>query len=150
MKAAILAIQPQKQIKHLTNRVKWAKHIYASTATNSSTPLSMPEITCFYGILIGSAIFQQAVDSKSTNHIPALVTPCSRWVHSEAVHWPRRVVHADKSAAPCCCSVYCLHRLMHFNGERPRTLPLHPGDPGPDLTHGSLNLPESSNSMSIE
>jgi len=36
---------------------------------------------------------------------------------------------AYKSAAPCYRAVYCIHRLMHFNGggEQPTKLPLLPG-----------------------
>jgi len=48
---------------------------------------------------------------------PALVTP----VAGESIPKPRfrrdALSTADKSAAPCCCGVCCIHSLLHFNWE---------------------------------
>ena len=62
----------------------------------------MPGIIHFCSILIGSATLQQTV--KSTHQ---LLSPHSRWLHSEAVHRPRRTVPSAQV-----CHLVVVRRLL--------------------------------------
>jgi len=75
-------------------------------------------------------------------HRSELVTPATGESNLEPRFRRDALSPADKSAAPCYCSVCYLHSLMHFSGGvQPPKFPLPWGDPGPHLIHGSLAHP---------
>ena len=99
-----------------------------------------------------AAHVKQRILTKS-HIVPALVTPTA--LVGESILKPRTgcdaLSPADKSAAPCCCGICCLHSLVHFNEGKsppPKNMPLLlGGDQGCHQTHGSLGPPESTTRM---
>jgi len=59
---------------------------------------------------------------------PTIVTPAVGESQSEAALCHDVLSPMDKSAAPYCCSICCLHSLMHFDGgTTPKSAPCHRG-----------------------
>ena len=72
---------------------------------------------------------KQSKNFDKRTHCPYNCHTCSGWVTVRSSTLPWCAVPCGlKSAAPYCCSICCLHSLMHFDGgTTPKSAPCHSG-----------------------